>query len=139
MTISVELPRENGELVMKALEYAMADMESNNGAERVSDEDEKPCGVDYGDALEAAYSGEESRAKDKDSLFQRQADALVKVAQGYLAGGKEKTTCTADHYQGVVHMGPVGEKNETHLLDVSLRGLEAERPRSVTEALEGTL
>ena len=41
MTLSVELPKEQGELVMKALEYAMADMDANNGAEHVSDETEE--------------------------------------------------------------------------------------------------
>ena len=138
MTISVELPKESGELVMKALEYAMRDMEANDGAERVTDpgatgdgskratipevtdgvtdpelaadrservQDGKEHWVDYGDELEAAYSGGATRGSAiQESLFQRQADALVQMARGYLAGGKEKSSCTADHYQVMVHV-----------------------------------
>ena len=100
MTISVELPKESGELVMKALEYAMAELETGDRAES-NDENQQ---ADYGDALEAAYFRDDSKPKNDESLFQRQADALVKMAQGYLAGGKEKASCTADHYQVVVHV-----------------------------------
>jgi hypothetical protein len=118
MTLSVELPREQGELVIKALEYAMAELEASSGLEVVVDEGEDDCEVDYGDALEAAYS-ERRSTKNGDSLFQRQADALVKMAQGYLAGGKDKTSCTADHYQVMVH---VDEK--------ALRGVPDENSKS---------
>ena len=76
MTISVELPRESGELVMKALEMALASMEAPGGEEPVEEE----------------------------SLQQQQADALVEMAKGYLAGDSEKSRCTADHYQVVVHV-----------------------------------
>jgi hypothetical protein len=96
MTLSVELPQEQGELVMKALEYAMGNMEASGGPEVVRDEGEDDIGVDYGDALEKAYSMKGSQKENGDSLFQRQADALVKMAQGCLAGGKDKTSCTAD-------------------------------------------
>ena len=74
MSINVELPREQGELVIKALEKALADIEQ----EEVPGEDE--------------------------SLQAQQADALVQVAQSYLAGGSEKSACTADHYQVMVHV-----------------------------------
>ncbi len=37
-------------------------------------------------------------------MFARQADALVAMAQSYVAGGSEKTTSSADHYQVVVHV-----------------------------------
>jgi hypothetical protein len=104
MTLSVELPQEQGELVMRALEYAMGDMEASGGPEVVRDEGEDDVGVDYGDALEKAYSAKSIQKENCDSLFQRQADALVKMAQGYLAGGKDKTSCTADHYQVMVHV-----------------------------------
>jgi hypothetical protein len=100
MTISVELPRESGELVMKALEYAMSDLEANEGLEKVTGE-----GVDYGDELELAYHGSGSQKTGTGAnLFQRQADALVRMAQGYLAGGKDNTSCTADHYQVMLHV-----------------------------------
>ncbi len=74
MTISVELPREQGELVMKALEMALASMENSEGG-----------------------AGAET-------LHQQQADALVELARAYLAGGEEQKSCTADHYQVVVHV-----------------------------------
>ncbi len=79
MTISVELPQESGELVMKALEMALGAMES------------------FGEACDGC--GEED-----ETLHQRQADALVAVAKGYLNGGADKGSCTADHYQVVVHV-----------------------------------
>ncbi len=79
MTISVELPRESGELVMKALEMALGAMESD------------------GEACDAC--GEED-----ETLHERQADALVAVAKGYLNGGADRGSCTADHYQVVVHV-----------------------------------
>ncbi len=116
MTISVELPRESGELVLKALEYALADLDANDGREHVTDPGaEIGCehtgqasgaqGVDYGDALETAYEGGGAHNKaQQENLFQRQADALVHMARGYLAGGKDKSSCTADHYQVTVHV-----------------------------------
>jgi len=78
VTISIELPQEQGELVYRALEMALSTIES----ELESDE---------------AAEGEES-------LFAREADAMVEVARGYLAGGREQRSCTADHYQVVVHV-----------------------------------
>jgi hypothetical protein len=127
MTISVELPKESGELVMKALEYAMAEIEASDGAEKVDDGDQDI--VDYGDELEAAYFGSDTvRSRNQESLFQRQADALVQMAKGYLAGGKEKTSCTADHYQVMVHAAAVavdeealrGEPDETSKSDLPI-------------------
>ena len=35
---------------------------------------------------------------------QQNADALVDIAQVYLAGGTERKTSTADHYQVLVHV-----------------------------------
>ena len=78
-TISVELPREGGELVFRALEMALAAI-SGPAEEGVEEE------------------------TDEDTLFARQADALVEMARSYLAGGPERTSCTADHYQVVVHV-----------------------------------
>ncbi len=92
MTISVELPRESGELVMKALERALSSTDSES---------------------------EETGDQDEENLQQQQADALVEVARSYLAGGKEQKSCTADHYQVVVH---VDEK--------ALRGVPDENSKS---------
>lgn len=77
MTISIELPRESGELVMKALEMALADVEP----------DQEGCGDE-----------------DDPTLQQLQADAMVEVAKGYLNGSSREGSCTADHYQVVVHV-----------------------------------
>jgi hypothetical protein len=38
------------------------------------------------------------------TLFQQQADALVEIARSYLTGGSNKKSCTADHYQVIVHV-----------------------------------
>ena len=74
MTISMQLPKEAADLVMKAIDIALA--------------------VDSKD--------EQHSDKAEDSFFQKQADALVEVARGFLAGGAEKRSSTADHYNGKV-------------------------------------
>jgi len=80
MTISVQLPKEAGDLVMKAIDIALA-----------SDMCGEQEDVQYTDG-------------DEDTFFQKQADALVQVARGYLAGGADKKSSTADHYQVMVHV-----------------------------------
>ena len=82
MTISVELPRESGELVMKALELALKEMELNPDT----------------------FEDEVRISETEESHVAKQADALVQVAKGYLAGGKDKRSSTADHYQVMVHV-----------------------------------
>jgi len=82
MTISVELPKESGDLVMKALELALKELD-----------------------LDAdTFEGEEGTANAQGSHLARQADALVQMAKGYLSGGKDKKSSTADHYQVMVHV-----------------------------------
>ena len=98
MTISVELSRESGELVMKALEMALSLLES----------DER---------------GPESDVPDEETLQQKQADALVAVARGFLAGGEGQRNCTADHYQVVVHVDEKalrGEPDENSKSDLPI-------------------
>ena len=90
MTISVELPRESGDLVMKALEMALRELNSEGG---VSDGEQSLASVEETDSETGA-----------ESLPAKQADALVRMARGYLAGGKEKSSSTADHYQVMVHV-----------------------------------
>ena len=82
MTISVELPKESGELVMKALELALKDMEVKADT----------------------FEGEKSSSETEDSHTAKQADALVQMAKGYLAGGEGRKSSTADHYQVMVHV-----------------------------------
>jgi hypothetical protein len=99
MTISVELPRESGELVMKALEMALSMLES--------DGDEPEC----------------DDPVDEETLQQKQADALVAVARGYLSGCEGKRNCTADHYQVVVHVDEKalrGEPDENSKSDLPI-------------------
>lgn len=79
MTINVEVTREVGDLVMKALELAIA-QQADDGAN--ADDQE----------LESL------------NLLAKQADALATVAQAYLNGNAEKTTNSADHYQVMVHV-----------------------------------
>ena len=100
MTISVEFPRESGELVMKALEMALANMQAPEG--------EEPA--------------------EEDSLQQQQADALVEMAKGYLAGDSEKSRCTSDHYQVVVHVDEkalAGSPDENSESDLPINGASA--------------
>ena len=75
-TISVELPRESADLLMKAIEIAAA-----RDAAEVKD-----------------------AVKEDDSYFAKQADALLTIVQDFLVGGSHKPTGTADHYQVIVHV-----------------------------------
>ena len=76
VTLSVELPKETANLVMKALEMAAPQLnEKQDDASRGASE-----------------------------LFKQQADALVEIARTYLAGDKKGKSCTADHYQVTVHV-----------------------------------
>jgi Domain of unknown function (DUF222) len=89
LTISVQLPKEAGDLVMKAIDVAVA---SVTGGEQE--------GVQYSDEVE-------------DTFFQKQADAMVLVARGFLAGGGDKKSSTADHYQVMVHVDESALINES--------------------------
>ncbi|MCH7743359.1 MAG: DUF222 domain-containing protein [Proteobacteria bacterium] len=53
-------------------------------------------------AIEIAMVSETSESEE--TFFQKQADALVEIARGYLAGGEHKKSSTADHYQVMVHV-----------------------------------
>ncbi len=75
MVITVELPAEQGALVMKALDKAIESGESADGVE----------------FQESTWSTQ-------------QADALVEVAKSYLSGGQDSKSNTADQYQVVVHV-----------------------------------
>ena len=75
VVITVELPHEQGALVMKALDKAIE------------------CG-EPADGVEFTES----------SWVTQQADALVEVAKSYLSGGEDCKANTADQYQVVVHV-----------------------------------
>jgi hypothetical protein len=78
MCFSIDLPGEQGELVMKAIEFAMSEDQI------VADE----------------------------SLFARQADALVTIAKGYLSDDQQGKSSSADNYQVIVHVDESALKNE---------------------------
>jgi hypothetical protein len=75
MTLSGELPVEAGEILLKALERA----------------------VELGEAA-AGPEFEET------GWQAQQADALIAIAQAYLAGGEQGKPAAPDHYQVVVHV-----------------------------------
>jgi len=81
MRLTVELPIEDGELIMRALDCALAAGEVSN------DVDPDVIAEAKGTAWQA-----------------QQADALVVVAKSYLDGGDDREASTADHYQVVVHV-----------------------------------
>ena len=55
-------------------------------------------------ALEYRNDSEDENLDCAGDFFQKQADALVKITQGFLSGGTGKTTSTADHYQLMLHV-----------------------------------
>jgi hypothetical protein len=85
VTLSVELPKETADLVMKALEMATLQVEDKE---------------EYDDAESEIPHAPRGACE----FFKQQADALVEIAKSYLAGGSDKKSCTADHYQVTVHV-----------------------------------
>ena len=92
LTITVELPVEDGEVIIKALDNAVADGEVASGIEFASD-----------------------RELEANGWRAQQADALVAITKTYLTGGRAGATIgdgaaagprgsVADHYQLVVHV-----------------------------------
>ncbi|MDJ0879364.1 MAG: DUF222 domain-containing protein [Halieaceae bacterium] len=93
VSISLQLPEEQGGLVMKALEMAMAQIQDSDTAELESE------------LLETELSEIDADAsRDASALQQEQADAFVELCRSYLAGGEGKRSCSADHYQVTVHV-----------------------------------
>jgi len=78
MSFSIDLPGEQGELVMKAIEFALS----------------------------------EEQIVNNESLFARQADALVSVAKSYLSDDQRGRSSSSDHYQVIVHVDESALKNE---------------------------
>ena len=95
MRLTVELPIEDGQLVEKAINCAVA-----AGAVSV---DVTP------DAKGTAWAAQ-------------QADALVAVAKAYVEGGGAggERSCTADHYQVVVHVDEAAVRDEAGRSDLPL-------------------
>ena len=114
MSIYVELPREQGELVMKALEMAMAAAAGDTADETATITGEKDS---VAPAAEKAAANTKDKAGKRDTaaqkqakyqlsnaFFARQADALVAVARGYLSGNGGEKQAKSDNYQVVVHV-----------------------------------
>jgi hypothetical protein len=80
LRLTVELPIEDGELILRALDHAVA------AGEVTIDVAPDATGESKGTAWRA-----------------QQADALVAVARCYLDGGEHEGGATADHYQVVLH------------------------------------
>ena len=97
-----ELPEESARLVLKALELCMAQArrEEDPSAEDL-EELENPSAEEL-PVWEIDDPAAQRAAAVK--LEQQNADALVDIAQVYLAGGTERKTSTADHYQVLVHV-----------------------------------
>jgi len=89
MTISMQLTQEAGEMVMQAIAAAAATLAPATRSQTAAQ------ATDAMGATEACAS---------DEFFKRQADALVEVARGFLAGGSEANSSSADHYQVMVHV-----------------------------------
>jgi hypothetical protein len=93
LSIRVEVPLDAGELITQALERAMEVREAASGAE----------------FAEASFQSE-------------QADALLVIAKAYLDGGAQESasTCTADHYQVVVHVDEAALRGGAGRADVPI-------------------
>ena len=97
-----ELPEESARLVLKALELCMAQAcrEKDPSAEDLEElENPSAEGVPVWDSEDPAAQRAAAVKRD-----QQNADALVDIAQVYLAGGTQRKTSTADHYQVLVHV-----------------------------------
>ncbi len=101
LRLTVEVPIEEGELIVRALDCAVA------GGEVTTDVDPNAVAESKGTAWRA-----------------QQADALVAVAKSYLDGGDREGGATADHYQVVVHADATSLTGGTGRADLPLATLQ---------------
>lgn len=85
---------------MKALELAVARADADDGDAEYFEE-QAAFETEYGDAPRGASSAQDQSGE---SLFQRQADALLDIAKSYLSGDKHPHSSTSDNYQVTVHV-----------------------------------
>ncbi len=123
MSIYVELPREQGDLVMKALEMAMAAAAAEqvdtvgDSVTAASGKAGDTVGKAHTAGLAAAQGNQNGKMETADqagkahaenelsnAFFARQADALVAVAKGYLSGNSGKKRAKSNNYQVIVHV-----------------------------------
>ena len=97
-------------LVLKALELCMARAlrEEDPCAEDLEElENPSAEGAPVWDSEDPAAQREAAVKRD-----QQNADALADIAQVYLAGGTQRKTSTADHYQVLVHVDEVALRGQ---------------------------
>ena len=97
MVINARLPAEQGALIAKALEHAMAVAE----AEAAPDGGEADAGDDH--VASAATADSVPQERTSDPIAARRADALADVAETYLQNIEPNGT-SADRYQVIVHV-----------------------------------
>ena len=92
VTMSVELPIEQGELIAQALERAVAVGEAADG-------------IEFAAGRDVVRDAPDSPSMEGNGWRAQQADALVAIAKAYLTGGSDaaKSGSSADLYQVVVH------------------------------------
>jgi hypothetical protein len=97
ITLSAQLPKETGERVMKAIEMAVA-------------------------ALTTEATPDTVTTESADAFFRQQADALVRLAHVFLAGG-EGVSSTSDHYQVMVHVDESALRDEGGKSDLPIESM----------------
>jgi len=103
ITLSAQLPKEAGDSVMKAIEIAAAALESGGATSVKRNTDvNRNRNTDVNSNVNTD-ANKVSPPADADSLFRQQADALVDLAQVFLASGEGRSS-TAAHYQVMVHV-----------------------------------
>lgn len=92
LRITISLPTEQADLVLKALERSVAQVKDLD-AEYFEDGVAEPVSENGGDT-----------PRGVSALQRQQADGLVEIARSYLAGGEARSSGCADHYQVTVHV-----------------------------------
>jgi hypothetical protein len=96
VSINIELPKELGELVMKAIEISAGSLAAEAG--------------DSVDAIEGEF-------------FSQQADALVHIARSFLVGDTSKQASSADHFQVMIHVDENAINNESGKSDLPIESV----------------
>jgi hypothetical protein len=96
ISINIELPKELGELVMKAIEISAGSIAAE--------------AFDSVDAIEGEF-------------FSLQADALVHIARSFLVGDTTKQASSADHYQVMIHVDESAINNESGKSDLPIESV----------------